>query len=90
MVITSNEFIYFTGIMSDGSDKEQHVAYNVTVVDGTKTYFKICDVVPTEADIDLSTFQDITPPPTNKEIADNQLIIMSALADLYSALPPTT
>ena len=28
--------------------------------------------------------------PTNQEIADNQLIIMGAIADIYSALPPTT
>lgn len=28
------------------------------------------------------------PQPTNQEIADNQLIIMSAMADLYDAITP--
>jgi hypothetical protein len=35
-------------------------------------------------DIDLSTFQDITPQPTNKEIQQNQLILMNAIADIYT------
>lgn len=64
MNISSIERTNTIGRMSDGSDRQEITVYDVTVVDGTKTYFKTCDAVPTEANIDLTTFQDITAQPT--------------------------
>lgn len=65
MIITSVSKKVSIGRLSDGSDRQEITVYDVTVVDGTKTYFKSnCLEIPTEANIDLSTFEDITPQPT--------------------------
>jgi hypothetical protein len=84
MTITSQERTMITGRLSDGSDRQVMTLYDVTVTNGSEVYFKTCDTIPTESNIDLSTFQDITPQPTNKEIQQNQLILMNAIADIYT------
>jgi hypothetical protein len=91
MNISSVSRVVYTGQMSDGSDRQAITVYDVTVVSNGKTYFKTCNEIPDESTIDLTTFQDITPPPTNAELYINQLTIMSALADMYTAMAiPTT
>ena len=64
MVIKSQPKIIIMGRLSDGSDRQEITVYDVTVTNGVKIYFKTCETIPTESDIDLTTFQDITPKPT--------------------------
>lgn len=84
MTIDAQPRIVITGQFSDGSDRKKATVYDVTITNGTKIYFKTCNAIPTEADVDLSNFKDITPQPTTAEIQSSQLVIMDALADLYA------
>lgn len=81
MKIDAKENICFTGRFSDGSDREKVVTYDVTVVSGTKTYFKTCNIIPIESEIILSEYMDITPivQPTNQEVMDMQLTVMDLI-----------